>query len=446
MSFFHRSLWVLGLLLIAATATAQVIVEQVGAGGRRAGIRPDGFVLEAGLAAPVHGDNAPLIGLSVGMGTLFSRHLDLSVDVRRWSTDLDRSDFGNAVDGSFSDLSMGLSLRLPMMKISGLRPYVGAGVAGHLVGADVPGDRSLEDALSGFNTGVHASFGLATTAPGVGMRLQARRDYVDDVGAWTLSAGFGWWPKQRAAPSASRRSSAGTRVTTVTSPAVEMYAPVDGEPTIRELTLALNHLKAENRRLEADLASLRNDVAQLAAVRDAAPAATPTATPAPAQPAVQAEALPVARVEERPDRTAELFDALERVAARSGNPGALSRNGDTGLLTLDQTLLFKTGEWELMVQAREELLHIAMVLLRFPEARIVVQGHTDSSGRAAWNQTLSERRARAVGDELLRLGVSPDRLATMGFGPSRPIDSNDSIAGRARNRRVDLLVTLDASR
>jgi OOP family OmpA-OmpF porin len=72
---------------------------------------------------------------------------------------------------------------------------------------------------------------------------------------------------------------------------------------------------------------------------------------------------------------------------------------------------------------------------------VTVEGHTDSVGDDPTNQRLSEARARAVGDALAsRLRLDAARLTTVGHGETRPVASNDTEAGRARNRRVDIIV------
>lgn len=77
----------------------------------------------------------------------------------------------------------------------------------------------------------------------------------------------------------------------------------------------------------------------------------------------------------------------------------------------------------------------------FPESRIDVSGHTDSQGDDALNQRLSEQRAAAIADLLVRVGLIPaERVRSAGFGESRPIASNETRAGRAANRRVDILI------
>ncbi len=69
-----------------------------------------------------------------------------------------------------------------------------------------------------------------------------------------------------------------------------------------------------------------------------------------------------------------------------------------------------------------------------------VEGHTDNAGSDAYNQGLSERRAQTVVDYLVSKGIDASRLRPMGYGESRPAESNDTDEGRARNRRVDLIV------
>jgi outer membrane protein OmpA-like peptidoglycan-associated protein len=82
---------------------------------------------------------------------------------------------------------------------------------------------------------------------------------------------------------------------------------------------------------------------------------------------------------------------------------------------------------------------IAGVMRRNPTWRVDVEGHTDSIGDDADNQGLSERRSAAVKRALIERGVEGSRLTTSGFGESRPQDTNDTVSGRARNRRVELV-------
>jgi len=85
----------------------------------------------------------------------------------------------------------------------------------------------------------------------------------------------------------------------------------------------------------------------------------------------------------------------------------------------------------------DEAIHI---LKDEPEIRVSVEGHTDSMGTEAYNQRLSERRARSVVDYLVAGGISRSRLDPVGFGESDPVASNATEEGRAQNRRVELKV------
>jgi OOP family OmpA-OmpF porin len=78
--------------------------------------------------------------------------------------------------------------------------------------------------------------------------------------------------------------------------------------------------------------------------------------------------------------------------------------------------------------------------MRCPSASIEVAGHTDSDGEAGFNQTLSERRARAVVDYMVRAGLSPDRFQANGYGSRIPAAGNDTESGKAKNRRIDFVI------
>jgi len=86
---------------------------------------------------------------------------------------------------------------------------------------------------------------------------------------------------------------------------------------------------------------------------------------------------------------------------------------------------------------------VAEVLRRYPKTRVEIVGHTDSRGTSAENEKLSERRARAVRDVLVRAGVDPTRITTRGAGETRPVATNDTLEGRALNRRVEIITTPD---
>jgi outer membrane protein OmpA-like peptidoglycan-associated protein len=82
---------------------------------------------------------------------------------------------------------------------------------------------------------------------------------------------------------------------------------------------------------------------------------------------------------------------------------------------------------------------VAAILKANPSWKITIEGHTDSTATALYNQKLSERRAASVKAYLVSAGITADRLQTVGYGASKPVATNDSALGRAQNRRVELL-------
>jgi OmpA-OmpF porin, OOP family len=103
-------------------------------------------------------------------------------------------------------------------------------------------------------------------------------------------------------------------------------------------------------------------------------------------------------------------------------------------------ILFDTGSDRLRPESTPTLLEIATVLKENPPLAVTIEGHTDNVGSDASNQTLSERRAAAVRDYLVTAhGIEAARLEARGFGPGRPVASNDTPEGRQQNRRVELV-------
>jgi outer membrane protein OmpA-like peptidoglycan-associated protein len=101
---------------------------------------------------------------------------------------------------------------------------------------------------------------------------------------------------------------------------------------------------------------------------------------------------------------------------------------------------FATGSADVAPASTPTLDQIAVLLQQQPTWKITIEGHTDSIGGAAYNQDLSNRRAAAVKDTLVaRYKIESGRLSTAGFGLTHPIETNTTLAGRARNRRVELV-------
>lgn len=101
-------------------------------------------------------------------------------------------------------------------------------------------------------------------------------------------------------------------------------------------------------------------------------------------------------------------------------------------------LKFDFGKATIRPGSEEYLQTLTQMLLTFPKMRIAINGHTDNVGKDDYNLRLSKQRARSVADYLIKHGIDASRLTTDGFGASKPIDTNETEAGRARNRRVEI--------
>jgi outer membrane protein OmpA-like peptidoglycan-associated protein len=122
-------------------------------------------------------------------------------------------------------------------------------------------------------------------------------------------------------------------------------------------------------------------------------------------------------------------------------PGALvGERTSEGTKYQLSAISFKPESAELTSDSKEAVANLAKSLSQASFSSIEVRGYTDSSGRAAKNQKLSEARAQAVKQVLVDSGVGEDKVTAKGFGSSNPIESNDTSEGRAKNRRVEILV------
>jgi outer membrane protein OmpA-like peptidoglycan-associated protein len=125
---------------------------------------------------------------------------------------------------------------------------------------------------------------------------------------------------------------------------------------------------------------------------------------------------------------------------------SVTRIGDNITLNMPGNITFATNSADHNASFFEVLNSVSLVVNEFNQTVIEVAGHTDSTGSDAYNQQLSERRARAVAAYLGTRSVLVDRIIEVGMGEGRPVATNDTDAGRAQNRRVELtLVPLTLS-
>lgn len=103
-----------------------------------------------------------------------------------------------------------------------------------------------------------------------------------------------------------------------------------------------------------------------------------------------------------------------------------------------KTILFDTNKASFKAQTLPVLQSIAAILKEYPSSNFSIEGHTDSDGTDAHNQKLSEDRANAVKNYLIEQGIASSRLSSVGYGESKPIDTNKTKAGKANNRRTEV--------
>lgn len=123
-----------------------------------------------------------------------------------------------------------------------------------------------------------------------------------------------------------------------------------------------------------------------------------------------------------------------------GTGVSVTRVGDNITLNMPSSITFALNSADLNSQFYNALGGVAMVLKEYNKTVIEVAGHTDSSGSDQYNQQLSQRRAQSVANYLTGQGISGQRLLTVGAGEGHPIASNDTEAGRAQNRRVEMTI------
>jgi outer membrane protein OmpA-like peptidoglycan-associated protein len=175
----------------------------------------------------------------------------------------------------------------------------------------------------------------------------------------------------------------------------------------RRLESELTALHTERKALEAALESLRREKAQLALDK-----------------------------EELAQEKEELADRLQSALSEV----AETRSSARGTIVSLPDILFDLNESSLKPEARLVLAKLAGILLIMDDLNLRIEGHTDSTGTRGYNQRLSEARAASVRDFLLEQGVDVTRMIAVGYGPDRPVASNETADGRRQNRRVEIVI------
>ena len=253
-----------------------------------------------------------------------------------------------------------------------------------------------------------------------------------------------------------------------TAPGLAREAVIAGEDARRAALLASNDNATAERQQAASVAATNaaNESARITAAETAAVTAAATATAATAASAAEeasrVAAVTTAAATEAATATAATAAAassqaasqaatdLEReraaVAARDELRGRLNealptRDSSRGLIAEVGGVQFSTGTADVNTAAREGLAKFSGIVASYPDLRFNVEGHTDNVGGAAMNEELSLKRAMTVRDYLIRQGVPASSVDVAGLGLSAPIGDNSTVDGRARNRRVEIVVS-----
>jgi OmpA-OmpF porin, OOP family len=162
------------------------------------------------------------------------------------------------------------------------------------------------------------------------------------------------------------------------------------------------------------------------------PAVTPPVVNAPAVVAPTREQVKLCGGETAPLTTGSFNYNLANFLAGEG--------GDLPKTFVFDNLNFDTGTTNLTPASKQTVDDLIIILKACPTAQVQLAGHTDNTGDPAANQTLSTERAAAIQSMLVAAGVAPERLTTAGYGQDKPVASNDTEEGKARNRRTELIV------
>lgn len=238
------------------------------------------------------------------------------------------------------------------------------------------------------------------------------------------------------------------------TPAVVAHAPVPLQEARQALQRAervwADDHDAEEVQHLATLASQRVEIAKAVAEKKVAEAQIQQATEERDQILLDARTREAQRAQSEAARaqqqaqaaTSQAQAATSQVQQLQQELAALqAKQTDRGLVLTLGDVLFETGKADLRPGALKNLYPLVTFLQKYPERRVVIEGHTDSVGSDAYNLDLSQHRADAVRDFLLQNGVNAAQMSTRGYGKASPVASNDTAEGRQQNRRVELIIS-----
>lgn len=385
-----------------------------------------GGEIRVGLTFPQDANVAASASGELDVGYLWRPPLRVLVGLSVYEANIDRE--GGGDEGSFRATGAWASGRYDLVPRRSLAPYVRAGLTLQRVRADAF-DTNIGALLDGVYVGAAAGIGaryLLDSRGRLSATAELRRTFMSNVGNTSLELGLRFQRRGLDAYVPDRPPLADRRV---------------AEPGPGWAAAPMSDTAADRRLAELERAALEAERA-LAAARDApapALAPAPVRAPVPAPDAAVAAAATTAAAEARRREAVEAMfrQGLARAAASMGTVTRLEETATEFVLVLGGGL-FGSGAATLAGAARDEMRVLATVLAGYPGHIIQVEGHTDAVGDAASNQRLSEQRAATVRAALIAEGVDALWVGSRGLGAQRPMASNQTAAGRAANRRVEI--------
>lgn len=118
----------------------------------------------------------------------------------------------------------------------------------------------------------------------------------------------------------------------------------------------------------------------------------------------------------------------------------LGTQTDRGLQLTLNAVLFEVDKAILLPEGHRQVEKFAQTIQHYSSRTVLIEGHTDNTGKKTYNKNLSKRRAKTVRDTLIAKGINPERLVIKAFGEAKPIAPNSTKAGRQQNRRVEIII------
>lgn len=389
-----------------------------------------GVEARVGLVSPERASLAAAVMGEVDLGYVWRPELRLIAGLSHFRANIDREPGDD--EGSFGATGFWLSGRYDLHAARTLSAYVRTSMVVHRVDADA-WDSDVDALLSGTNAGAAVAIGARRVLDDRGRlsgTIELRRTQVNNIANTALEIGVRLL----------QRGTLSYVAEGVALAPAPLFEPRDAGPPVETVDQqapmqapAVVDTAAARRQAEADRAA--NAVAEADAAARAAELADRQASEAAIAEQRDAEAA-AARVAAAESM---LRQGLDRAAAAMASAVSLRETATAFVVTIGGNA-FPSGAAVLSAAARGELRVLATVLAGYPGHIVTVEGHTDAVGDAAANVALSIERAAAVRAGLIVEGVDPLWTGVRGHGSARSVASNETAAGRAANRRVEIHV------